>query len=742
MTDSTDESVALTAAWKAAFALMGQGAWTSADIAFQKLLAVYPQAHLAWLQRARCAVARSELVTARTHFLRLLVMDRSEFSGWLELGNLERRESRLESAVQCYRQAAYYRPTRFEAHLSLARVLEELGHPEAAAAAYQTALEVSEPQGHPDLHWRMAQFRRERGHLAPALESLRQAQLAARLEGDTPDSTRYCEMQLDLGDILMRMGVIPSAHRAFEVASTSEDESTLARLAEVSFRHNLWQEAQQVCEKATMLFPESSKAWWNLAYAYSESWDLQKAEEALEKAETLGEQSGAASMRAALAGRRGDVDESLRLYVALAEKDAGFASSAVMSALYSDRMTAEEVASLHQHLFSSLGRTARSPESFGRNPNPDRRLRLGILTADMHHQHPVNIFMQPVLARLDKSLFETVIYDNGIAFDSQTQQARARVDHWLHVKGWPDSQLAQRIDRDRIDLMLDLSGHTTHHRLGLLSQRVAPVQITFLGYPHSTGVPNIDWMLGDPMVMPKGCEALFSERIYRLPQTVFCYAPEADYPYPEYGQQHLNRPLTFGSFNNLPKLTPRTLGLWAQVLKAIPESRLLLKAPSFRDPSAQKALADRLEKFGIDRSRVEFRGPVGLADMMAEYADVDIALDPVPYNGGTTTLQALWMGVPVIVMAGDNFVSRMGASFMTAAGLSDWVADSDEAYIEIARSQSKDRDALLTLKQGLRKHLQSQPAWDIERYVDDLSAALKFIWREHCEKPFSGFQDQ
>jgi predicted O-linked N-acetylglucosamine transferase (SPINDLY family) len=241
-------------------------------------------------------------------------------------------------------------------------------------------------------------------------------------------------------------------------------------------------------------------------------------------------------------------------------------------------------------------------------------------------------------------------------------------------------------------------------------------------------VPNIDWLVADAVVAPKGSEGLFSEKLARLPNSVFCFAPEADYPYPSYTQAHANRPLTFGSFNNVPKLTPHTVKLWAAVLHEVPDSRLLLKAPSFKDEGAVAAFAQRFEAEGITRDRIEFRGPVGLTDMMAEYADVDIALDPVPYNGGTTTLQALWMGVPVVVKAGDNFVSRMGASFMHAAGLPEWVAKSDADYVRIAATMAKDRKALLTLKQGLRERLEALPAWDVDQYTRDFEKALRKMW--------------
>jgi predicted O-linked N-acetylglucosamine transferase (SPINDLY family) len=289
-----------------------------------------------------------------------------------------------------------------------------------------------------------------------------------------------------------------------------------------------------------------------------------------------------------------------------------------------------------------------------------------LVTADFHHQHPVNIFMQPILPRLDPAQLQLTVYFTGGSYDDQTRLAQKRVAHWVECSTLSDAQLAQRIARDQIDVLVDLAGHTSLNRMAMFAQRAAPVQMSYLGYPGSTGVPHIDWLLADEVVAPKGSEALFSEKLIRLPGTLFCYHPEVDYHFPEYGQAQQTRTLTFGSFNNAPKLTPRTIALWARVLQAVPDSRLVLKAPSFKDAGAVASFQRRFASHGIDTSRLEFRGPVGLSDMMAEYADIDIALDPVPYNGGTTTLQALWMGVPVVVLAGSHFVSLMGASFMTA----------------------------------------------------------------------------
>jgi predicted O-linked N-acetylglucosamine transferase (SPINDLY family) len=330
---------------------------------------------------------------------------------------------------------------------------------------------------------------------------------------------------------------------------------------------------------------------------------------------------------------------------------------------------------------------------------------------------------------LDRRQWQVTVYFTGSSVDEQTRQARRRVDGWWDGASATDQRLAAQIEADGIDILLDLAGHTSWNRMGLFARRAAPVQATFLGYPGSTGVPNIDWILADGVVAPEGHDHQFSERVARLPHTVFCFHPEVEYPSPVFDTSMLERPLTFASFNNVPKLTPHTLRLWSRILQALPDSRLLLKAPSFKDAAAVEHFQARFAAEGIGAERLEFRGPVGLDLMMAEYGDVDIALDPVPYNGGTTSHQALWMGVPLISLRGQQFVSRMGASVLQAAGLEDWIAESDEAYVAIAVEKARDRQGLLELKRGLRQQLQQRPGWDIDAYTRAFEAQLRGMWR-------------
>jgi predicted O-linked N-acetylglucosamine transferase (SPINDLY family) len=734
-------------------ALLDSGDAPAAQLALRQALALDPAMSAAAMQLARCAVQLGEPQHARAQFNALLLKEPENFSAWLELGHVCRQQGDRDAMLDAYRRATASAPQRWEGHLALARALEETGQHDLGAVAYHRAVLAAGAQSAPatqqqpapgrtrdavlEVHWRTAKFRLELGDAGRALEAMRQALMASRLahRGEPADVDLQAAMQIDLGEILIRLGMTELAHRAFERASAATTEATLVRLAETSFRFNLWQEAQAVLRRNVELHPQSAVAHWNLAHSYAESWQLEDAMAELAAAEAIAPQLGAKSMRASVAGRIGDVDTAMRLYTELAEDEgprSKMRSSAAMSSLYSDQLDAQQVADLHRRLFAPLGEGARPASSFGNDRDPDRRLKVGIVTADFHHQHPVNIFMQPILYRLQTQAFELTVYFTGVTYDEQTRLARQRVANWVACSQWSDQRLAQQIERDGIDILLDLAGHTSLNRMSLFAQRAAPVQASYLGYPGSTGVPNIDWILADAVVAPPGSDSLFSERVMRLPHTVFCFHPEADYPLPE-PAAHAERALTFGSFNNVPKLTPRTVRLWARVLLAVPGSRLLLKAPTFQDAGAVRVFTERFAAEGIAADRLVFRGPVGLTAMMAEYADVDIALDPVPYNGGTTTLQAMWMGVPVVVRAGHSFVSRMGASFMTAAGLPDWVAADDEAYVVIAQRMAADRQALRLLKKGLRQRLQASPAWDIERHAKAFEAGLRAMWQARCQ---------
>ncbi len=540
---------------------------------------------------------------------------------------------------------------------------------------------------------------------------------------------------LFLGEALLGVGNIAAAQKAFTRASLSENPDFLLTLANRVYAHNYWQEAISVLQKALSLRPEHEATWLALARIQSEVYDLSGCRASLAQVKSLSPASSdAALLEAGLLGRMGDAQghfaQLLHAYETSGNPLSRLASSVAMTSLYLDTLAPVEIAALHRKLCAPIESSVVQHANLLNDAGMARRLRIGYVTGDLHRQHPVNLFMLPVLKRHDHQQFNVAIYYTGVMHDEYTRQAKTCADIWLEASELDDTALLQAIRSDRIDILIDLAGHTATHRLGVFAMRAAPVQVTFLGYPYSTGLSSIDWLIGDRSVTPAEHAALYSEGLAQLPHSVFCWAPVDAHPLPP--ARPPAGPVVFGSFNNAMKLTPSSIALWAAVLNAVPDSRLLLKAPSLRDTGVQARLTHLFGQLGIASQRLEFRGPSGLAEMMQEYGDIDIALDPLPYNGGTTTLQALWMGVPVVTLTGGNFAGRMGVSFMTTLAEPDWIAHDTADYVAKARTLSEQISSLRQSRASLRKRLLDSPLCDIETYTHDIEGLYRRMWEVRC----------
>jgi protein O-GlcNAc transferase len=700
--------------------------WADAQESLAHALELDPLMEPAALQLARCAVNLGDLFVARERFAVVLRGNPKNFSAWLESGHLCRRQHVLQQAIGCYRRAVEVAPQRWVGHASLARVLEEESELDAATVHRQRAIACPDSQAGLLPLRMLGRARMDRGDYSGAASLLSHALAVAPEDHET---------MMHLGDVLMRVGDVEAAQALFEKVGQSDSHALLTDLAGVLFRYNYLPQAENVLREMVGQAPEDWTTHYKLAKLLIESWRMEEGLRSLDEAErlvkTLPEE--AKGLRASAAAKSGDADVSRGLFKEIGEAEGIHSparSSAAMASLYSDTMSALDVAKLHRELFAPLGQGAR--QAFERDRSPTRRLRVGYVTADLHHQHPVNIFMQPMLARHDAKEVEITVYFVGVTADEQSRLAKSRVHRWREAHVLDDVQLARQIDEDQIDILIDLIGHTSYNRRQLFGKRAAPVQMSFLGYPGSTGIPNMDWIVADAMVAPAEEEPLYSERVARLPHCVFCYSPEADYPYPAFDDAVASRPLTFGSFNNISKLTPKTIALWSRVMAAVPDATLLLKAPSFLDTGAVARFTRLFGEQGVEAKRLRFAGPTGLADMMAAYGDVDIALDTMPYTGGTTTYQALWMGAPVITLRGHGFCQRMSSSILTAIDRSAWIADSEDGYVEAARRLASDRVALLEEKRGLRERMMASPALDIDRYTRDMEGVFRMAWTDWC----------
>jgi tetratricopeptide (TPR) repeat protein len=389
-----------------------------------------------------------------------------------------------------------------------------------------------------------------------------------------------------------------------------------------------------------------------------------------------------------------------------------------------------------EHLAWGNSEGARFPTAgarFANSPEPDRRLRIGYVSGDFRH-HSVAFFFGPLLEAHDRAGVEVFLYPNDTRADATTARLKARADHWVPIHQLSDELAAARIREDAIDILVDLSGHTSHNRMMLFARKPAPLAVTWLGYPNTTGLTAIDYRLTDAVTDPPGeADALHSERLVRLAPGFLCYRAPDDAgpvaPLPARAAGHV----TFGSFNNVAKLSPATIALWARLLREVADARLLLKASQFKDRGTRERVAAAFAAAGVAAERLTILPPQQTtAGHLAEYARVDIALDPLAYNGTATTCEALWMGVPVVTLRGDRHAARVGASLLTAVGLERLIAPSADAYVATAVGLARDLAGLAALRAGLRERMRASPLTDGAGFGRTVEAAYRTMWRDWC----------
>jgi protein O-GlcNAc transferase len=394
---------------------------------------------------------------------------------------------------------------------------------------------------------------------------------------------------------------------------------------------------------------------------------------------------------------------------------------------YTDRPRgATDIAAAHRR-FGELHPSAKATPI---NTEPDRPIRIGIVSADLR-THSVAYFLEPILQYAPSDIDITCFSLSDTPSDPTTRRLRGYVKSWDEVGHLDDAGLAAKIRERRIDILLDLMGHTGGNRLAALASKPAPVIVTAIGYPNTTGLGAIDYRLVDSVTDPAGAEALATERLLHVDPCFLCYRPPHDAP--ETAMPAPDAPITFGSFNTPAKVSPRTAALWAGALNAIPGSRLLLKSKDLGEACSRAAVLERLARAGIVSNRITILpAAASVRDHLTLYSQVHIALDTVPYNGTTTTCEALYMGVPVITLQGEVHASRVGMSLLSAAGHPEWVASSPDHFGRIAAALAADSSGLAKLRAGLRRSVQASSLCNAAGYSTRMFASLRECWRSFC----------
>jgi len=434
-----------------------------------------------------------------------------------------------------------------------------------------------------------------------------------------------------------------------------------------------------------------------------------------------------------VAGRSHEGLEVAKTASARFPDDATAATSYANAANFAPQVSVSESLDAQRHYGRLLERAIPLP---GRPPirdaSPERQLRIGFVSQDLR-RHSVSYFFEPLLRHLDRSSFVPVCYSASAQADDLTERLRSLSSEFRNISSDSDARAVEIIRSDRIDVLIDLSGHTRAHRLEIFHRRPAPVQITYLGYPNITGLASIDARIVDSITDPPspGESSQGPERLVRIDPPFICYLPTDGAP--EVSPRPADRPITFGSFNAIAKLTAPTLRCWGRILAGVPGSRLLIKGRSLADQAARADIEARLLEGGADPARLDLRPDVPSArEHLALYDAVDVALDSFPYNGTTTTCEALWQGVPVISFTGDRHASRVSASLLTSIGCPELIASDVPGYERLAIALAHDQERLALYRATLRERMRASPLCDGSRLAASFGAAIRSLWREAC----------
>ena len=487
--------------------------------------------------------------------------------------------------------------------------------------------------------------------------------------------------------------------------------------------------------RALELKPDYAPAWCNLGLALLHERNLTEARASFDRALAIDP-----SLTQAIVGRSLAFQQSYRLEEAAASYAEALArdphhhearSAYLLTLNYLDNRTADEVFAAHLEFGKICETPPPAAPSQSKIEIQKSKITVAFLSPDLR-SHSVAYFLEPLLQHLDRDRFEIVLYHDHFQVDATSARLKTHASLWRNFVGQHNAVVEKQIREDRPDILVDLAGHTGYNRLPVFARRVAPVQISYLGYPNTTGLAGMDYRFVDAITDPgEDDQRRHTEKLVRFAPTAWAYSPPPSAP--EIAARPAGAPITFGSFNNFAKVSDTTLALWARILHAIPSSRLVMKAHSLHQPEIARFIASRLEKLSVSTDRVELLGRTAdTASHLALYHRVDVALDPFPYHGTTTTCEALWMGAPVVTLAGDRHASRVGASLLTAAGHPEWIAHSKDEYVDLAVKLASSPETLAAIRHSLRDDLRRSPLLDHAAQARRFGDALLACWKSRC----------
>jgi protein O-GlcNAc transferase len=642
------------------------------------------------------------------------------------IGNLWQDLGKLDKAIACHTRALQLNPNSAEAHQNLGQALLEQGKRGEAITCFRRALELK-----PDFasaHANLGLALKRLGNLEEAVECYRRA---VTLKPDFPEAYN------NLGNALIDMGNPSAAISCFQKALELRPQGadTYNNLGNAWKALSKFEDAADCYRQALQLKPDNPEALSSLGDVSTSLGKLDDAVACCRRALEFRPDYAAAHNNLACALLyQGLPDAACASYRRAVEAKTDYAaahSNALLALQYCEDVTLATLLQAHaefdrQHAAPLMPTVA--PPTVARN-----RLRVGFVSADLG-RHPVGLFLIDVFEHLREHDVEIICYSDRVVKDDLTQRFQTVATHWHDVAGLNHERLAQQIRSDQSDILIDLAGHTSNNRLLVFARKPAPIQMTWLGYVGTTGLRAMDYLLADHHLIPVDSEKHYSEDVLRMPDDYACYSEPTDAPavgpLPALKQGFI----TFGSLNNLSKVTPKVVETWARVLRGVPQSRLIIRYRGLDDTGTRNRFLELFGRHGVAFDRLQLLGFSPRAVRMELYHQIDIGLDPFPYSGATTTCDALWMGVPVVSCPLETFASRQSLTHLKTVQLSELVAEDVDDYVAIAIALANDLPKLTQLRSGLRERMAASPLCDSERFAANFMSILQTAWKQGGKK--------
>jgi predicted O-linked N-acetylglucosamine transferase (SPINDLY family) len=668
------------------------------------------------------------LELAEEIYRRILAADPTQAEAWHMTGVMACQREQLAVGAERIRHAIELRPTMGEYHGNLGIALKQLGQLDEAIACYRRALELNPRLA--DVHNNLGIALRQQGDLAGAVACHQHA---------LDVNPEFAEAYNGLGTAFRGQGKLDQAAACYRRALQ-------LRPATASYHNNLGNvlkqqgksdEALPEYRRALELNPQSVDALTNLGNLLQELCQGAEAEVCYQRALQLAPfdaraYNGLGGVRLA----QGDLDAAapyLRRALELQPDYAEARSNLLRSLQDREGVTLRELQAAHAEYDVRHAQPLRpSWQPHGNSRDPERMLRLGFVSPDLG-RHPVGCCLGRVLEQLDSTQATAICYSDRLADDEITARCRTAAVAWRDVRHLADVQLTEQIRADQIDILFDLAGHTAHNRLLVFARKPAPLQITWLGYEGTTGLTAIDYLLADQHHVPPQFEWAYAEKVLRMPDAYTCFEPPADAPPVGPLPALATGRVTFGSLNNPAKITRQMVARWAEILRHVAGSRLVLQSSGRADAERAALLRGWLAACGVAPEQWEVSDGADRRAVLKTYQQIDVALDTFPASGSLTTGEALWMGVPVVTCPGETFASRHAFSHLSTVGLAETIARDRDEYVDLAVALVGDLPRLAALRAGLRERVARSPLCDGPRFAQDLTALLRDTWRRWCE---------